>query len=273
MARKPTQKSTAVAVQKQQSTAVMSLADAMAADAGKGVSKAAEDNLIPLIYVLQSNSPQVNKRSADYIKGAEPGNIWLRNCANPIVDGEEGIVFQPIFFSKDWVEWIVRNEGGGFVGRHSELPQEAVNKPDPQNPKRIRWVLPNGHEVVETRYHLGFVWLKMGKETVRMPYVIPFTSTGHTVSKSWMVLMNQKALGKGTAPSFACLYRLRTRQRTNAAGEWFSFDVSDERWLEDGEAEAYFEAKAMFDAYASGSGRGFDVEADTGGAASDDAAM
>src|SRR6202035_3091033 len=54
------------------------LADRMKADAGRGVSTAQEDNQVPLIYVLQPLSPQVDKRSEQYVEGAEPGDLWLR---------------------------------------------------------------------------------------------------------------------------------------------------------------------------------------------------
>src|ERR1700744_6508473 len=68
------------------------------ADAGKGVSTASEDNIVPLIYVLQSGSPQVKKNNPDYIEGAGEGDLWLRNAPTPIIDGLKGILVQPCYF-------------------------------------------------------------------------------------------------------------------------------------------------------------------------------
>ena len=76
------------------------LADMMEKDAGKGVSTAQEDNLVPLIYVLQANSPQVNKRDERYIEGAEPGDFWLRNAPQPIVKGAEGVAIPALLLQQ-----------------------------------------------------------------------------------------------------------------------------------------------------------------------------
>lgn len=225
------------------------LADLLKADAGKGVSSAQEDNLTPLIYILQSNSPTAQKRSPEYIEGAEPGSIWLRNSPDPIVAGEEGIIFQPCFFEKEWVEWIVRDDGGGYVGRYDELPEVAESKPDPKNPNRTRYLMPNGHEMIETRKHSGFVIRESG---LVMPYTIPFTSSGHTVSRQWMSMMKFKQMpGVGSAASWASYYRLRTKQRSNAAGTWFVFDVSDAGWVPT--KDDYSRGKALHEAFSSGS--------------------
>lgn len=226
------------------------LAQKMARDAGQGTSTAQEDNLVPLIYILQAQSPQANKRSPEYIEGAEAGSIWLRNHSNPIADGEEGIIFQPCHFSKDWVEWIPRDNGGGFVGRHNELPEDAEQQEDEQNPNRRRYVRPNGNELVETRYHVGIVH----HGDVSFPYVIPMTSSGHSVSRQWMFMMNSKQLpGGGRAPAWACLYKLSTKQRTNAAGTWYTWDIKDAGWV-DTEAD-YDNGKALHEAFAAGTHR------------------
>ena len=188
---------------------------------GLGTSTAQEDNLVPLVYVLQTNSPQVNKRDDRYIEGAEPGDIWLRNAAQPIVKGDSGFLFQPCFFEKDWVEWVPRDQGGGFVGRSKELPPTAKKIADPKNPNRVKYELPNGNEVKETRNHAGFVIFEDGGAP--SPYLIPLTSSGHTVSREWMGLMNrQRVPGTGQKPdSWCCYYRLTTKQRHNKDGDWF----------------------------------------------------
>jgi len=197
-------------------------------DGGKGVSTAQEDNLVPLIYVLQAQSPQVNKRNPNYIDGAEASDIWLRNSPNPIVKGDTGILFQPCFFNKDWIEWVPRDSGGGFVASHLELPQDAEKIEDPKNPNRVKHVRPNGNEIVETRHHIGYAITDAGP----LPYVISLSGSGHTVSRQWMFMMNGIQIDGVKAPSFAKLYKLTTKERSNAAGTWFSLDVADGGWVE-----------------------------------------
>lgn len=221
-------------------------------DAGKGTSQLAADNLVPLIYLLQTNSPQVNKRNPAYVEGAEAGHIWLRNSAIGTVDGEEGILFQPCYFTADWVEWLPAR--GGYAGRHDGGPDEppahlnAIEKEIEEDGNiKKRWVLPNGNIVVYTRYHIGYVVME---DTV-LPYVIPLSSTGHTVSRGWMTMMNTKKITGGKpAPSWACLYRIKTKFTSNAQGEWFKFEVTDAGWVNS--LADYERGRALNESFVSG---------------------
>lgn len=215
-------------------------------DAGKGISTAQEDNLVPLIYILQALSPQVNKRNPSHIEGAEAGSIWLRNSSSPIVDGEKGILFQPCYFTKDWVEWVPRDAGGGYVARHREFPSTAKKVADAKNPNKVKIIMPNGNELIETRYHIGFAITEAGP----LPYVIPMVSSGHTVSRQWMFLMNAKHHNGKKLPSWACLYRLKTKERSNAAGTWFTWDVADGGWVSS--PDDYARGKTLYEAFCSG---------------------
>lgn len=218
---------------------------------GAGSSAAKEDNLIPLIYVLQGLSPQVNKRNDAYIDGAEAGDVWLRNASKPIVKGTEGIIFQPCHFSKNWVEWVPREDGGGRRGIYDfdalihekkvnegkEFDRAHLKTKDGDielkvsykdgNPNVPIYKLPNGNELVETRYHTGFVV----DGEASLPYVISFKSTGHTVSREWMgkILQHNSVNGRDPDPAWLYFYRLKTRHRKNKEGEWFIFSVSEER--------------------------------------------
>lgn len=216
------------------------------ADAGKGTSQAQEDNIVPLIYVLQAQSPQCNQRSPDYVQDAVAGSIWLRTSGLPAIDGEDGILFQPCYFHKDWVEWIPNR--GGYVARHAEKPADAVQKPDPKNADKLIWKRANGNDLVETRYHVGFVIL----EDRVMPYVIPMAGSQHSVSRQWMFLMNAKQMPglDGPPPSWASKYRLTTRFRSNDQGEWYTLDVADAGWIET-EAE-YARGLKLHEAFVSG---------------------
>lgn len=217
------------------------------ADAGKGVSTAQEDNTVPLIYVLQTNSRRLRKSDPDFLEGGKPGDILLRNSAKPLVNGEEGILFQPCFFVKDWVEWIPRDDGGGFVGRHKEIPKDAKKVEDPQNPAKVKYVRPNGNEVIETRNHVGRVFLPTGA----VPYVLPLTSTGHTVSRNWMFMMNQMQMPNGKkAPSWAGIYRLKTKERSNAQYQWYTLDVEFVDYVQT--EDDYNAGKKLFEAFDSG---------------------
>src|ERR1044072_8695291 len=147
------QSSRAVATAKDRANTVAAAADEemlkmMAQDAGKGVSTAVEDNVVPLVYILQALSPQVQKKKEEYIEGAEAGMIWFRGTSD-VVSGEDGIPVVPCYFSKCWIEW--QPNRGGFVARHENKPDDAVLTTDSENPKRKFWRRPSGNIGVQTR--------------------------------------------------------------------------------------------------------------------------
>ncbi len=225
-------------------------------NAGEGVSTAAEDNLVPFIGILQALSPQISKRDPKYIPGAEEGDILVTSL-NRFWKGETGIVFQACSFQRDFVEWKPRDAGGGFIGRHPQMPTTAKQVPDPKNPQRTRWIMPAGTDIVDTRYHFGYILNGAdaqgeGPEMGPMQAVIALASTGHTFSRSWMTQMGQLRLpsGKG-APSRSRKYRLSTIPTSNPIGKWFKFSLKDEGWLTD--IEQYAAGTALFQAIRDGS--------------------
>lgn len=207
----------------------------MEGDAGRGVSTAAEDNIVPLLYILQSNSPQLDRADASKYLGkeAKAGDLWLRGTKTFVdadTDEEDsGLLGVPCFFSKCWIEW--RPDRGGFAGRHDERPKDAVQTTevdkDTGNKKTV-WRLPNSNTVVETREHVFLITdekVNGGKPT---PIVIPMVSTNHTASREWMGLMNgvQVPNTDKTAPSYACVYRVQTVPKKNDKGSWYAYRVS-----------------------------------------------
>lgn len=252
------------------SSAPSYLQDKVKTDAGKGVSTAAEDNMVPLVYVLQTNSPQVNPRDPAYVQGALPGDIWLRGAPHPIVKGEVGMLAQPCYFYKEVVEWIPKDKnggGGGYVGRHDTMPADAKEVADPDDPTRKRMLSPRGTEYVDTRCQVVLIDTVDG----RIGYVIPFSSTGHTPARAWMFSQGSKTVDGQKAPSWACKYRLKTIQKTKGGHSWFMFDISDggeelgPAWVT---LEEYEAGAKVHDAFASGAKKAeAPVEATAGPAA------
>ena len=196
--------------------------------AGEGISKEADDNLVPLASVLQALSPQVDETNPSYVPGAKAGDIFLKSHESPVMKGSEGVLFQPCYNYRDWVEWRTRDTGGGFVMRYPIDPQrkrecpvgDATQKPDG------RFVRPNGNEVLETRYVVGFICI--GSQGLQ--FVIPFTSTGHTVARTWNTAMNHRLMPNGQPwPAYTQVWRLKTRQRKNSKGAWYVLEPAFER--------------------------------------------
>jgi hypothetical protein len=236
----PTSKSKAVSttVKKTEVGEAEDLKAMMTQDSGKGVSTAAEDNIIPLIYILQAQSPQCLKQKPECIKPgigknatAVAGNVWPRGTKT-LIDGEEdGLPVIPVAFSKWWTEW--KPNRGGYAGRHaydslSETkgrPEGAELVEDPKKPGKFAWELPSGNNVVETREHAVLAKI----DGTWQGCVVSMSGSNHTASRTWMGLMKNKKI-PGTdkrAPSFAYVYCGRTIPKTNADGDWYGWQMED----------------------------------------------
>lgn len=251
------------------------LREQMKADAGKGVSESKDDSLVPLIVVLQGQSPQVMKPKAEYIPGAEAGDLWVRNGNPPIVKNEQGgLLVQPCYFYKTVGEWIPRNpdgSGGGFIATHEWVEgwEKSMGLKEVEDDKGgKRWMdQDEEHEFIEARNHVVIIYPEGGNLA---PYLIPFSGSGHSVSREWTFMMKNKTTDGKRDPSFAHLYRLKTIMRTKGNMNWYV--IKPEEGNKDGTSawatlEQYNAGKELHEAFASGA-----KKADMAGAAPETAA-
>lgn len=197
---------------------------------GRGTSTDAHDNIIPMGRILQKMSPEVDKKNPNYVQGAEVGDIYFKNLPL-IIKGEEGFIFQPCDYKWGYVEWILRGKGGGggsgFVAFYppNKKPQNLKLVPDPMNPDRqIEVRKDNGNAIIETRYHSGYM-LQEGEAPIGC--TLPFSGSGHSVSKTWMGMMNRKIVNGEKADSWEVGYRLKSVSKTKNNNTWDLFEVSD----------------------------------------------
>lgn len=195
---------------------------------GKGVQTSADDVLIPMARVLDAKSPEVLRGNAKQIKGAEAGDIYIKNGPVQIIKGERGFLFQPCLITKGVVEWVPRKKGGGYVALHPSMPKDMVMKPHPEDAKRmVPTSKETGNSYVETRYYGGHVVPEPGTDARPYPLVIAFASSGHSVAKAWNMLTASKMLGGEIADLWLVVYRIKTKSRQKNDNNWFVFDVTD----------------------------------------------
>lgn len=194
---------------------------------GAGVSTKAEDNLIPIVTLLQDLSPQVKDRNPEYVEGAKPGMFYIKSL-NLLIDGTEGFHFQPCDFRTAWNEWVPRDKGGGLVNSFPEFPKEIAVEVINDKGKKV-WQSSDKNDLIETRYHAGLLYY----EDQVIPAVMAFSSTGHTVSRSWMVLMNNAMIGQKKAPSWFKKYHIKSRIKQKNNHEWFLPEIADAEWITD----------------------------------------
>lgn len=276
-------KTTAVAVQNNNAGLPAEFADELAADAGAGTSQNADDNIVPFIVLLQDMSPQVKKRDPEYVDKAEPG--MLMNKANKklyAADDEQAVatglpllVFQPCAFDRAIIEWIPRIDGGGFVARHEfkntveetmkAIGGKQVEITDEKGDKKLVWKTADGkHDLIDTRYHFGNI---LEDDGTLVPAVIGMSSTGHTASREWMTLMNQKINVQGkliVPPSWAKQYIVHSKPKKNAKGDFFVFTVDENGWITDAALRAA--GKELNAAFGKGDIRANDADLNDSGA-------
>lgn len=176
-----------------------------------------EDYAIPFLALLQKNSPQCDEDDERYIEGAKPG-LFLNTVTEEIYDGDR-LLFIPCFKQRAMVEWVPRENGGGFAGVHEpngEVHASAVPHPD----KRSLMKLENGNDLAETVYMYGLLVNSMDDTEPYDMAVIAFKSTGLKVVKH----LNTKVRKvKGNPPLFAFVTALTSVGETNAHGTFKNY--------------------------------------------------
>lgn len=195
------------------------------AERGEGKQNAsADDYRIPFLQIAQALSPQVDKDDDRLIEGLElgmlfdnvEGNVW------------ETIEFLPVFFDHAHIEWVPTDMGGGFVGRH-ELSAQMLDKTERNDNNRD--MLPNGNEIMDTRYLYGFI---LNRETgFHKAIVISFARTNTKPCKTLLTMNNNLRLQGpdgtvvGDLPLYSHIYTIGSSKQTSKGGKrYYVYDVA-----------------------------------------------
>jgi hypothetical protein len=200
-------------------------------DAGLGFeNQTMADRKLPIIELLQSNSPEVAESK---------GKVWAGQFRNTVT-GEiyEEVFFVPAITDNCWTEWIPRDDGGGFRGRHainSKIVREAIARNDgraigklpvPQQPDPKTGKPQPTHELVEGFEIYGIVYDAKTGEIAGFA-MIPFTSTKIKVYRAWNSAIGNfaptlggKKLAPGQVPIFAHRVKLTSESETKATNTY-----------------------------------------------------
>jgi hypothetical protein len=181
---------------------------------------------LPMVRILQKGSPQVDDEDPSYIKGAKPGMIFhtIRGTVS------KTIVVCPAFYRKVFLEWALRETGGGFRGEHS--PAEARNAILPRctTDDKNRLIMPNGNQISETANF--YVSLEF-EDGMWEPILISMASTQLKPSRYWMSQLRSQfiehdgeiySLANGLAMN-AYKWELGTERHENDKGVWWVWTV------------------------------------------------
>lgn len=232
--------STAVAKAKQTAVSTDVLDDILDM-AGVGAAFDSSELQIPFVRVAQALSPQINKKKPEYIDGLSNGDAF-NNLTGQVWKGEEGLIVVPCYQTTKYLEFVPREQGGGFRG------EIAPNDPVLQRTTRNggKEVLPNGNELVKSDQHFCLI---VDPDGMTQPVVVDMKSTQLKVSRRWktqIAMTKVKHPSTGaifTPPVFATLWKLTTVEETNDKGDFFNWSVEKVGTVES--RDLLLEAKAF----------------------------
>jgi len=193
-------------------------------DAGQGFeNQDMSDRKLPIIELLQSNSPEVVESKGKIYAGT------FRNSVTGVVYDE--VYFVPAITDHAWTEWIGRDDGGGFRGRHrkdAKIVTDAIVRNEgraigklkvPQIPNKEGKPQPD-HELVESFEIYAILYGAKDDEILGFA-MIPFTSTKIKVYRAWnsaignfAPTINGKKLRTGQVPIFAHRVKMTSEMET-----------------------------------------------------------
>lgn len=207
----------------------------MAQFSGAGMENTDRESFaIPFLAVIQKTSPQVDRDSDMYIKGAEAGDLLLTST-NEVFKDEDGVDVVFCGYRRVFLRWAPIDEGGGFKG---EIPVEEVavlRSKGKLIEEEGRLFADNGDIVADTRIHYVMVVREDGTFT---PAVMSLKSTQIKKSKLLMTQIQsyiaKDSNGKSfTPPSFGHLFHVETVAESNDKGSWRGWKLTRTGFVED----------------------------------------
>lgn len=176
----------------------------------------AKDVLIPRLTILQKLSPQLSKKKAEYIEGADLGDFC--NVATGDIY-KEAVLVIPCHYATAYIEWG-KNRSGlvANYGDDASILKKCVRNEKNQN------MLQNGNLVNETSQ--WYCLLQNGGSWSRV--FIPLTSTNLKHSRKWMTLCHTERVVQGNGelwkpPLFWRSWKLIAVEDSNDQGDWVTF--------------------------------------------------
>jgi len=188
--------------------------------AGKGFeNQTTDDFAIPFLGLCQALSPEIEEGGEKQIPGAKDGSLFNTVTKELL---PETVYFVPCTTSHVYVEWVPRDDGGGFVGVHdinSPFVKACKEKAEAFNDIKTD----EGHELIETFYIYGLQIEGPTATASVTPMVIAFTSTK---IKKYKSLMTTLRTIKGDPPMYAFRVGISSCKDKNKKGQPFkNFDI------------------------------------------------
>ena len=211
------------------------------------------DFLIPRIAVLGDLSPQLKKNKAEYIEGAEVGDIVDVAMGEILAKQGSTFDFLPVIRVKEVIEWKPRNEGGGIVSRHilNETMEAYCTGLGVSQNKDFEYINNAGNELVETHQYYG---INLSADN-RWSFM-PMKKSNLKIARKWFTKATSIKLPNGNqAPLFYKSYKIGSFLDSGSGNEWWNYQVNDGPLLQetgDGWQAIFADAVKLMEAVQSG---------------------
>lgn len=199
---------------------------------------------IPFLAIIQKTSPQVDKDTDQYIKGAETGDLLLTST-NELFKDEDGVDVVFCGYRRAFLRWAPIDSGGGFKGEISVEEISALRQTGKIQEQDGRLFADNGDIIADTRIHYVLV---VRPDGTFAPAVMSFKSTQIKKSKMLMTQIQgytaKDSYGHPfTPPSFGHMFHAETVAESNDKGSWRGWKLTRTGFVEDSEV---FQAAVEF---------------------------
>jgi hypothetical protein len=196
---------------------------------GAGIEELDKGSNMPIIRILQDQSPQINSRKKEYIEGAKAGNLYWNKTKEVLPNP---LRFIPLSTRSCYVEWTPLTAGGGFVGNHG---LDVVNNKNYRKEGMDEYL--GSNDLKFTTY-----WAVLFQhEENWVDGLLAMTSSQLRVSRELALSIDKfrYANSPSKAPIFARILFLDTILEKNKAGqEYFNFSIGVDRVLDFNNDEA-----------------------------------
>lgn len=185
--------------------------------AGQGWENTDQDDFsVPFLNQLQALSPETQPGEDTYVEGAISG-MFINSVSRELA---KEIVFVPCTTQHVFVEWVSRDNGGGFVGVHAldSIIVKEARVAAVQSGERNNLKTEEGNDLVETFYIYAAILEEAGASEVSDLVVMAFTKTK---IKRYKAIMTRLRTMKGSKsiPLFAHQIRMTATKEKNSAGQ------------------------------------------------------
>lgn len=174
---------------------------------------------LPFINILQDLSPQVKKKSADYVDGAEPG-MFFNTGTKEVFDAVDVTVIK---FEHTFLRW--KPNRGGYFGQFSPADIMALRQAGRVYEDQGGTLLDaDGNEYQEAYTYYLALW-----GSSEAPSIVLFSCTSSMLKEArrWNRDLATRRLpnGRPALPYFS-VYRLSIKERSNEKGSWYGFEIA-----------------------------------------------